>query len=1204
MKNKASLIVFEIVLFLLSTTILFGQNSNQFRATSDNWTATDGLGRKLPSEAETGSSKKNKYIGMFYWTWHTDGNATFSPVMNITEILNQYPEAATDADHPAWQGISPGIFWWDEPLFGYYRTTDEWILRKHAEMLADAGVDVVFFDCTNGTFTWKSSYSVLLKVWDQARKDGVKTPQIAFLLPFSANTNSLAQMYELYSDLYKPQLYKDLWFMWNGKPLIMAYPESLVAGNAGNAGLKFTAASPFYAINATCPSWGNNVGNITFSLYKWNSTYSESVAGTPLAQKTFVNFNDNEKLRLTFNQLEAGDYIWVLSNGTEQVGVWKWTNSNDPVVSFFRGVPVSGNYESEISYNLQYNFTALTSGTVHTPIAIESSVDQQTVNEIKSFFTFRPGQPDYVTGPNRNDQWGWLENYPQHGYAPKTDGGFEQATVGVAQNASGASGGHASGFNTPLTYGRSYTKAFGQDTRPEAYLKGLNFQEQWDGANALNPDLVFVTGWNEWIAGRWFDWDVKPFAFVDEYSAEKSRDIEPVKSWGNKGDVYYMQLIANMRRFKGMVAQDTVSDSKTIEMDNTASWADVTPEFLSYKGNVMPRNHAGQGTELIYTNTTGRNDIVSAKVARDDSYIYFYVETADNLTDKTDPKWMRLFIDIDRNKATGWEGYDFIVNRLNPQDSAVVEKSLNSWNWETAGKTEYVVDGNTLVLKINRAVLGIAGGQALDFEFKWSDNMQEDGNIMDFYVNGDVAPGSRFNYIYKVEWSDDLYRYADSPYEVNHGLICNQYDGVFDTIPYFFDQKITKTNYMETFGFPVTTATNFGLKFTGFIDVPTKDLYTFALNTDLAARLYIGNSLVVESENAQGEQSGTIKLMPGKHPIIVEYITKEANTRLLDIQIESPALARNLIPSSMLYKFNPSPSVSLAFNEIQNYFSPVDSVILVKASDPDGSIAKIEIFDNKQFIGEETSPEFVIMNQEAGDHSIFATVTDNDGAVNESKNILSFVVKSPFPIPGTIKPEEFRRGKSVAVINSTDSDGGLSIKAAYGWTDYPVNVSETGVYRFTFRVPTATGTKNVIIKADNIELGTVNLGNTGTSEPWHDVNADISLSAGIQLLNLNFPGMVTLHRLDISYLGTGIVSELAKSIFVTPNPSSGDFLVQTQKPLASIVVYDLLGNVVDHSALKHGSSASRIGSGLRPGLYFMVITGEDGARKTIKIIKK
>ncbi len=27
--------------------------------------------------------------------------------------------------------------------------------------------------------------------------------------------------------------------------------------------------------------------------------------------------------------------------------------------------------------------------------------------------------------------------------------------------------------------------------------------------------------------------------------------------------------------------------------------------------------------------------------------------------------------------------------------------------------------------------------------------MQEDGNIMDFYVNGDVAPGGRFNFVYR-----------------------------------------------------------------------------------------------------------------------------------------------------------------------------------------------------------------------------------------------------------------------------------------------------------------------------------------------------------------------------------------------------------------------------------------------------------------------
>ncbi|WP_423128735.1 T9SS type A sorting domain-containing protein [Gaoshiqia sp. Z1-71] len=727
--------------------------------------ATDALGRKLLMREEAGSLRKNKFVGLFYWTWHTDDMGGFSPVLNITEILERYPEAATDAGHPAWHGIVGGVFWWDEPLFGYYRTTDEWVLRKHAEMLADAGVDVVFFDCTNGNFTWKSSYTKLLEVWMQARKDGVQTPRVAFLLPFGPTDGSMESLTELYNELYQPQRYKDLWFMWRGKPLMMAYPDCMKA-KRNSAGLKFTATSPFYAINATCPSWGNNVGNLTFSLYKWQNNYHETVAGTPLAEKTFVNFTDNEKLRLAFDKLDAGTYLWELSNGTEKVGVWKYTETNGTTESYFNAVQVSGNYESEIAYSSDLIFTGLTAGTDHTPVQILQSVGQQKVDAIKAFFTFRPGQPDYVNGPSTNDQWGWLENYPQNGYVKKTTGGYEQVPVGVAQNASDASGGHASGFNNPLTYGRSYTKIHGQDARPDAFFYGLNFQEQWGRAFQLDPDLVFVTGWNEWVAGRWLDWDVKPFAFVDQYSAEKSRDIEPVKVWGNKGDVYYLQLVSHIRKFKGMPDSEVASAPKTIILNDRTSWNDVKPEFRSYKGNVFHRNHAGQGDQLIYINTTGRNDIVRAKVARDQEYIWFYVETADPLTDKSDSKWMRLFIDIDRNKDTGWEGYDFMINRNSPADSVIVEKSKKDWEWHKTGAAQYTVDETILVIKIKRSLLGITDDNLLDFEFKWSDNMQEDGNIMDFYVNGDVAPGGRFNYRCFVNDTGKIPNEAESLFQI------------------------------------------------------------------------------------------------------------------------------------------------------------------------------------------------------------------------------------------------------------------------------------------------------------------------------------------------------------------------------------------------------------------------------------------------------
>jgi hypothetical protein len=571
---------------------------------SDSWAATDALGRKVRKYSLSDQKKKDKYVAMFYWTWHQGKQDTTTNVKNITEIVRKFPEAMKEYNHPAW-GSKPGSFYWEQPLLGYYQTTDPWVLRKHAEMLADAKVDAVFFDCTNASMTWKESYEALLKTWDQAQKDGVKVPSVAFMLPFAPVPNLLVSLRQLYRDLYKPGRYKNLWFMWKGKPCIMAYPDSL-------------------------------------------------------------------------------------------------TNSAED-------------------------------------------------REIANFFTFRPGQPDYVDGPKRHDQWGWLENYPQHGYVKQSNGVFEEVTVGVSQNASPATNGHCSAFNLPGSYSRSFSMQNGFDPRVDGYLYGWNFQEQWNRAFELEPELVFVTGWNEYVAGQWLPrdgWTGKPFSFVDEFDWDHSRDIEPNKGWGDKGDVYYLQLIDNVRKFKGMDVPEKPSSPKTIHIGKADEWADVAPYFIHYKGNTMHRDHRGSNDQY-YKNNTGRNDITGAKVARDASNIYFYAETAEKLTPATDRNWMMLFLDTDRNKATGWNGYDFVVNRVSPKgNKAVVEKNVGGrWEWEATGESGFAVNNNKLEIEIPRKMLNLPASD-VNLEFKWNDNMQDNGNIMDFYVNGDTAPGGRFNFVY------------------------------------------------------------------------------------------------------------------------------------------------------------------------------------------------------------------------------------------------------------------------------------------------------------------------------------------------------------------------------------------------------------------------------------------------------------------------
>ena len=50
------------------------------------------------------------------------------------------------------------------------------------------------------------------------------------------------------------------------------------------------------------------------------------------------------------------------------------------------------------------------------------------------------------------------------------------------------------------------------------------------------------------------------------------------------------------------------------------------------------------------------------------------------------------------------------------------------------------------------AALGIHEGSRMpSLRFKWADNVRRPGDVMDFYVSGDVAPDGRFMYHYGAE---------------------------------------------------------------------------------------------------------------------------------------------------------------------------------------------------------------------------------------------------------------------------------------------------------------------------------------------------------------------------------------------------------------------------------------------------------------------
>jgi len=552
--------------------------------------ATDGAGRKVPGFAECGKVKPDKWVGIFYWTWHTRDRS--GPNDN-TKLLAQ-------AGNGPVQWPPPGDYHWGEPELGYYVMTDPFVIRKHASMLADAGVDVVIFDTTNPPLTFREEYEALCREYTLMRRAGMRTPAIAFLAPFGDPRPVTDQ---LWHDLYQPGLWKDLWFIWEGKPLL-------------------------------------------------------------LANKEFIK-------------------------------------------------------------------------------------DE----EIMGFFTFRRCMPDYWQGPSGPSQWSWLETYPQHVFRNE-NGEAEQMSVGVSQNALPNTPGPAPMSHKTGAMGRSWHDGK-KDTREGAINLGLNFDEQWRRALEINPNFIFVTGWNEWIAGRYTEWShytdndcYHPGGlFVDEYTQEYSRDCEPMR--GGHGDNYYYQLASWVRRFKGVRRPPQAPGPSRITVDGSfEDWQMVEPEYRDTIGDTIHRDHKGYG-DLIYSNNTGRNDFVIAKTAYDSKNIFFYVQTLNKITPRTDFHWMLLFIDADRNPNTGWHGYDFLLNLEVPSDDETRVMRWTDHGWTACGTARYRVIGNALEMSVARKLIHQTGPTPR-FDFHWADNIQKLDDISEFGVNGDSAPNRRWNYRFQV----------------------------------------------------------------------------------------------------------------------------------------------------------------------------------------------------------------------------------------------------------------------------------------------------------------------------------------------------------------------------------------------------------------------------------------------------------------------
>jgi hypothetical protein len=176
---------------------------------------TDDLGRSLPTFAQTGPLKPGRSVGLFYWQWHV-GLRALPHDYDMTEFLKTHPKFMDFVAFPPGGPVHP-TYYWAQPIFGYYRSNDPWVIRKQLPLLAAAGVDFLFLDDTNDSI-YDPEMKTFLAIAESMKKDGLAVPKLTFFL----NHEPDWKIEGLYLKWYKPGKYDDMWFNYQGKPLLMA----------------------------------------------------------------------------------------------------------------------------------------------------------------------------------------------------------------------------------------------------------------------------------------------------------------------------------------------------------------------------------------------------------------------------------------------------------------------------------------------------------------------------------------------------------------------------------------------------------------------------------------------------------------------------------------------------------------------------------------------------------------------------------------------------------------------------------------------------------------------------------------------------------------------------------------------------------------------------------------------------------------------
>lgn len=192
------------------------RNLDEFEYTKLSLSATDDYGRTLkPSDSED----KSRYVGIFFFL--TLGyHANHSGIYDISKITDYGENIPAFFQNTAESPVGAAHFW-GEPVWGYYRSDDPWVITKQVEMLTMAGLDFIALDVSN-MILYEDTVDTLLEILLRFQQQGWDVPRVWFYCnqqnPETMDDKEVIK--KIYNRWYTQKKYESLWFSPNGKPVV------------------------------------------------------------------------------------------------------------------------------------------------------------------------------------------------------------------------------------------------------------------------------------------------------------------------------------------------------------------------------------------------------------------------------------------------------------------------------------------------------------------------------------------------------------------------------------------------------------------------------------------------------------------------------------------------------------------------------------------------------------------------------------------------------------------------------------------------------------------------------------------------------------------------------------------------------------------------------------------------------------------------